>query len=191
MDVHFLCSECRNSTSKGLVKAGGKRGKRLPSGESGEAGSAPSLLARKGVQSPLQGLCTTIERTETSWIPSPQWRKFHRILSQPKQASCPVGSKRPENSPVESFQRRTGGSPGPVAPIEVAFRIPPLQLPEALIFLRFRVSFFAGFRFFSGLQLFRLQQGGNAWPGCFKNSTSGDFRIFPVFSLAEMSYLHS
>ena len=47
-----------------------------------------------------------------------------------------------------------------------------------------------GFRFFSGLQLFRLQQGDNALPGCFKNSTSGDFRIFPVFSLAEMSYLH-
>ena len=35
-----------------------------------------------------------------------------------------------------------------------------------------------------------LQRGGNALPGCFKNSTSGDFRIFPVFSLAELKRFH-
>jgi hypothetical protein len=50
--------------------------------------------------------------------------------------------------------------------------------------------FSCGFSAFSGLQPAGLQRGGNALPGCFKNSTSGDFRIFPVFSLAEMSYLH-
>ena len=77
-------------------KAGGKRGKRLPSGESGEAGSTQSLLARKRVQGPLQGLCTTIERTARSGIP-------------------------------------------------------PLRLPEALIFLRFRVFLFSlVFGFFPG-----------------------------------------
>ena len=41
----------------------GKRGKRQPGGLSGEAGSAPSLLARKGERNPLQGFRATIERT--------------------------------------------------------------------------------------------------------------------------------
>ena len=48
----------------------------------------------------------------------PQCGESRRTCAQPKQASCPVGSERPENCPVDSFQWRTGGSPGPVAPIE-------------------------------------------------------------------------
>jgi len=51
-------------------------------------------------------------------------------------------------------------------------------------------AFPADFPILSGLQPTGLQRGGNALPGCFKNSTSGDFRIFPVFSVAEMSNLH-
>jgi len=41
----------------------GKRGKCQPGGLSGEAGNAPSLLARKGERNPLQGFRATIERT--------------------------------------------------------------------------------------------------------------------------------
>ena len=48
----------------------------------------------------------------------------------------PVGSQRPGNSPVESFQRRTGGSPGRVRPIEFAFRIPPANFIVATLHRR-------------------------------------------------------
>ena len=44
-------------------KGRGKRGKCQPGGLSGEAGNAPSLLARKGERNPLQGFRATIERT--------------------------------------------------------------------------------------------------------------------------------
>ena len=43
-------------------KGRGKRGKSQPGGLSGKAGSAPSLLARKGERNPLQGFRATIER---------------------------------------------------------------------------------------------------------------------------------
>ena len=105
-------------------KAGGKRGKRLPSGESGEAGSAPSLLARKGVQGPLQGLCTTIERTARSGIP-------------------------------------------------------PLRLPEALIFLRFRVFFFRWFSVFFRVATLPAAAGRQCIAWLLQKL---DFRGFPYIS---------
>ena len=36
------------------------------------------------------------------------------IQPGPRMQSIRVGSSRPENSPVESFQQRTGGSPGEI-----------------------------------------------------------------------------
>ncbi len=48
------------------MHAVGKGEKRQPGGLSAESGSASSLLARKGERSPLQGLRTTIERTDHS-----------------------------------------------------------------------------------------------------------------------------
>ena len=48
----------------------------------------------------------------------------------------PVGSKRPGNSPVESFQRRTGGSPGRVRPIKFACRITPANFIVATLHRR-------------------------------------------------------
>ena len=49
-------------------------------------------------------------------------------------------------------------------------RIPPLRLPEALIFLRFRVLLFpADFPLFSGMQPPGLQRGGEAPISASKN----------------------
>ena len=40
--------------------------------------------------------------------------KHRPVSSRPRMQSIRVGSSRPENSPVESFQQRTGGSPGEI-----------------------------------------------------------------------------
>ena len=99
----------------------GKRGKCQPGGLSGEAGNAPSLLARKGERNPLQGFRATIERT----------------------VSNPATS-----------------TPGSV------------DFPTLPGFL-----FLAKVPVFSG-----LQRGGEAPCGELENTTSVNFRKFPVFS---------
>ena len=117
----------------------GKRGKCQPSGLSGEAGNAPSLLARKGERNPLQGFRATIERTVSN--PS-----ANSIVATPHCRAC---------------------------------SLEPLRLPEALIFLRFRV-----FRFWRNCRFF---------PVCNSVGCSGvvrhrfplqkiRFRDFPLFS---------
>ena len=61
--------------------------------------------------------------------------------------------------------------------------VPQLRLPEALIFLRFRVFLFlAKVPVFSGLQPPGLQRGGKAPCGELENTTSVNFRKLPVFS---------
>ena len=61
-------------------------------------------------------------------------------------------------------------------------RIPALRLPEALIFLRFRVLFFpAWFPVFSGLQPARLQRGGKA-AGKIADFASLEFSAWPDFA---------
>jgi len=64
----------------------GKRGKCQPGGLSGEAGNAPSLLARKGERNPFQGFRATIERTVSNPATSTPWdieKQCFRVLLFP------------------------------------------------------------------------------------------------------------
>ena len=70
-------------------------------------------------------------------------------------------------------------------------RIPPLRLPGSVDFPTLPgFLFLAKVPFFSGLQPAGLQRGGEAPVWQVEKITSGNFRNFPVFFLAEMSYLH-
>ena len=124
----------------------GKRGKRQPGGLSGKAGSAPSLLARKGERSPLQGLRATIERTVSN--PSAISVSAAGIADASTRCLLRKESRahRGRNSRLTHRARQDSRSlpASQDSSLGYHFLRSPLRLPEALIFLRFRVFLFPG-----------------------------------------------
>ena len=145
----------------------GKRGKCQPGGLSGEAGNAPSLLARKGERNPLQGFRATIERTVSN--PSANF-----IVATLHRRDCSLkfdlsSDETPATGSRQSFAHFD--SPGHCKSMLPGF------------------CFSCGFSAFFRSATSRVAACRQDTDFRLKKTTSGNFRIFPAFSALKMSTL--
>ena len=145
----------------------GKRGKCQPGGLSGEAGNAPSLLARKGERNPLQGFRATIERTVSNPL-----RKLYSRNSPQERLLLKVSLSSDETSATGSHQSFAHfDSPGHCKSMLPGF------------------CFSCGFSAFFRSATSRVAACRQDTDFRLKKTTSGTFRKFPVFSALKMSTL--